>query len=218
MKFPKWGLTALAVCVVLGVLQFASNPNRVLAPATPVATRAPTAAATLEATTQVAACVPGVVTFAAEGFSAWFPCAPERVIRKANAVPFGEIQIITYQTTVDGVDYAAAYVNYADKLPAAAFDLAKVLVLDGAKRSLVRGQPVTNPVYKDVTLGALSGVEVNAEGAEKALRGRVWVARQVTYQMVALYPKGYADQERITKFIEAFAVNLTSATAIATSR
>ncbi len=215
MKFPKWGLAALAVCIVLGVLQFASNPNRVLAPATPpVATRAPTSGATSES----AVCVPGVVTFAAEGFSAWFPCSPERVIRKANAVPFGEIQIITYQTTVDGVDYAAAYVNYADKLPAAAFDLAKVLVLDGAKRSLVRGQPVANPVYKDVTLGALSGAEVNAEGVEKALRGRVWVARQVTYQMVALYPKGYVDQARIAKFIESFAVNLTLATAIATPR
>lgn len=142
--------------------------------------------------------------FRAEGFRVWFPCPPNRIVRSANAVPFGEIEIVSYEAEADGVQYAAAFVNYADKLPAAAFDLARGIVLDGAKRSLVRSQPVQNPVFTDAMQSGLSGALVRAAGPEKKLRGAVWLARQVTYQLIALAPVGLADEAPLDHFISTF--------------
>jgi hypothetical protein len=134
-----------------------------------------------------------------------FPCAPLHTVRKANAVPFGEIEIVSEEVNVDGVDYAAAYVNYADKLPAAAFDVAQGIILDGAKRAVLRGQPVQNPVYKTLKLGDIPGVEITAEGDEKRLRARVWLVRQTTFQLIVLYPNTLTDEAAIDAFLESFA-------------
>lgn len=191
----RQGIGLLVSCVIAASLLslFAPAPRPTIAPSTAPAT-------------SQTACTPGLFTATTESFSAWFPCAPTRTIRTANAVPFGEIQIVTYETTVDGVSYAAAYVNYADKLPAAAFDMARTIILDGAKRSVVRGQPVQNPVYTDLKSGEQLGVEINAAGTEKRLRARVWLAKPITYQLLVLMPSTQTDQTAITRFLESFVV------------
>jgi hypothetical protein len=119
-------------------------------------------------------------------------------------VPFGDIEIISYEAEAGGVSYAAAYVNYSEKLPAAAFDLARSIVLDGAKRSLVRGQPVQNPVFTATQAGTLSGALVAAQGPDKKLRGGVWLAKQVTYQLLALAPNSLSDETAIDRFMNSF--------------
>jgi len=151
-------------------------------------------------------CTPTVLILGSgvDKFSVEFPCTPTHVVRKANAVPFGEIEIVSEEVNLDGAEFAAAYVNYADKLPAAAFDVVQGIILDGAKRAVTRGQPVQNPAYKDFKLGNIPGVEVTAEGSEKRLRGKIWLVRQTSYQLVILYPKTLTDETAIDRFLDSF--------------
>jgi hypothetical protein len=145
--------------------------------------------------------------FPAEGFSAWFPCSPTRTVSKANT-PFGQIEVITYQVEVDGFNYAAAYVNYEKLVAESVFDVAKNVILDGAKRSVTRGQPVTDPASRAIRRGEMEGSEIIAFGVEKKLVGRVWLAKRITYQMVVLAPKTLSAERdaMVTQFLDSFAL------------
>jgi hypothetical protein len=190
-------LLALTVAILITVF---NPPRRSIEPTPTSGTPAP------NPTQSASACSPTPITFMvkADSYNISFPCAPVRTTRKANAVPFGEIEIVSEEVNIDGVDYAAAYVDYADKVPAVAFEVARGIVLDGAKRAVLRGQPVQNPTYTDLKMGDFPGVAITAEGDEKRLRARIWLVRQTTYQLIVLYPKTYTDEAAIDAFLTSF--------------
>ncbi len=146
---------------------------------------------------------PGTFSFDLEGFSAWFPCPPVHLATTAST-PFGQIDIITYEAEKDGVNYAVAYVDYAHLIPAGVIGVARGIILDGAQRAALRGQPVENPVVTDITLGDNPGQSISAQGKEKKLRARNYMIHSATYQVAALAPLALTDESLIYQFLDSF--------------
>ena len=141
-----------------------------------------------------------------DGFAAAFPCTPVRTTSTANT-PLGNFTIVRYESEVDGVNYAVSFVDYSKLVPGGELpDLVTNIIIDGAKRGVLRSANMDNPTYTDIKLGDYIGQSINASNAEKTLLGSVYIVGKSTYQIVLTLPNNYHDPSVSDKFLNSFRV------------
>jgi hypothetical protein len=143
------------------------------------------------------------VTFTAEeGFSATFPCVPNRGTRTATT-PFGEITIITYVSEAEGMTYVASFVDYGNLIGGSVPEIAMPLIRDGAVRSVLRDAEVSDPVIEDITLGEYEGQSIRAAGEQERLWARLYYVNKITYQLTVVGDLDATELDAIA-FLESF--------------
>ncbi len=137
-------------------------------------------------------------SYAADGFSASFPSAPEAAKQDVDTEG-GPIELRTYLATDGNV---ALFVGVSDYGPNAA-KADPDAILQGAKNGALTNAKATLASEKPITLGTYHGLEFEADSAAGHISARIYVVNGFLYQTLVITPPSSSYANR-TRFLDSF--------------